>query len=98
MAESGPGSGRRAPGELWSSAMAGASPVGIDSNDILCDRRRVKSGGRPAAAPVAADAATGGDLLPAAARIREGDLLWAPSPAQAGRANVTDFTGWLAAR
>ena len=40
----------------------------------------------------------GGGLLPAGTRIREGDLLWAPSPEQAARANITDFTGWLAAR
>jgi acetoacetyl-CoA synthetase len=78
--------------------MAGASPVGVDSAGILCDRRRVKSGGAPAAAPVAADHQPGGDLLPAGARIRDGDLLWAPSPEQAARANVTDFTGWLAAQ
>jgi acetoacetyl-CoA synthetase len=77
--------------------MAAASPVGIDSNDILCDRRPVKSGGRPAAAPVASGSQPVGDLLPAEARVREGDLLWAPSPEQAARANVTHFTGWLAA-
>ena len=77
--------------KIWRAEM---SPAGIDSHDILCDRRRVKPGGKPAAAPVASSC---GDLLPADASIREGDLLWAPSPEQAARANVTGFTGWLAA-
>jgi acetoacetyl-CoA synthetase len=70
----------------------------IDSHDILCDRRRVKPGGKPAAVPVTSSGLPGGDLLPADASIREGDLLWAPRPEQAARANVTDFTRWLAAR
>jgi acetoacetyl-CoA synthetase len=29
--------------------------------------------------------------------VREGDLLWAPSPEQVARANITQFTNWLAA-
>jgi acetoacetyl-CoA synthetase len=51
----------------------------------------VEPGGRPA------PAAHGGNLLPADAGVREGDLLWTPSPEQVARANLTDFTGWLAA-
>ena len=27
--------------------------------------------------------------------VSDGDLLWAPSPEQVARANVTAFTGWL---
>ena len=29
--------------------------------------------------------------------VREGDLLWTPSPDQVARANITAFTAWLAA-
>ncbi len=31
------------------------------------------------------------------AEVREGDLLWAPGPDRVARANLTAFTGWLAA-
>jgi acetoacetyl-CoA synthetase len=31
------------------------------------------------------------------ARVREGDLLWTPGPARVAQANLTAFTGWLAA-
>jgi acetoacetyl-CoA synthetase len=53
----------------------------------------VEPGGRPAAVP----ATYGSDLLPADARGRDGDRLGAPRPEQVARANLTDFTGWLAA-
>jgi acetoacetyl-CoA synthetase len=54
---------------------------------------RVNPGGEPSSS----SGVPGGGLLPADASIREGDLLWAPGPEQAARANITDFTGWLAA-
>jgi acetoacetyl-CoA synthetase len=37
-----------------------------------------------------------GALLPTTS-VREGDLLWAPRPDQVAQANITAFTGWLAA-
>jgi len=30
------------------------------------------------------------------ADVRDGDLLWAPSPQDIARANLTEFTSWLA--
>jgi acetoacetyl-CoA synthetase len=35
-------------------------------------------------------------LLPPGTQVREGDLLWTPSPERAARANITAFTRWLA--
>jgi acetoacetyl-CoA synthetase len=39
----------------------------------------------------------GDDLLSPGVSVREGDLLWTPSPDQVAGANITAFTGWLAA-
>jgi acetoacetyl-CoA synthetase len=65
----------------------------------------VERGGKPAAAPAACGGSphAAGDpppadgLLPASTTVREGDLLWTPDPGTVARANVTDFTRWLAA-
>jgi acetoacetyl-CoA synthetase len=37
-----------------------------------------------------------GDLLSPEVSVREGDLLWTPGPDQVARANITQFTNWLA--
>ncbi|HWG16026.1 MAG TPA: acetoacetate--CoA ligase [Streptosporangiaceae bacterium] len=39
-----------------------------------------------------------GDLLSPGVSVREGDLLWTPSPDQRARANITHFTSWLATK
>jgi acetoacetyl-CoA synthetase len=71
----------------------------------MCDGRGVEPGGKPAAAPAASGGTPGaggdsphaGGLLPPEVSVREGDLLWTPSPRRVARANVTDFTRWLGA-
>ncbi len=42
------------------------------------------------------DVPHGGDLLSPEISVREGDLLWTPSPDQRASANITRFTSWLA--
>jgi len=35
-------------------------------------------------------------VTPIASPVREGELLWKPTPAQAGQTNMAKFTTWLA--
>jgi acetoacetyl-CoA synthetase len=61
----------------------------------------VPNAGEPAVAPGSSHGGgrfpPHGDLLSPEVSVREGDLLWTPGPDRVARANITQFTNWLAA-